>query len=857
MPTPENSIQPSASQGPEAQGVEAAPRNPGEVWNQLKQDQASGNIPGVLQGVRTLDQTLFPAPTPEDPRRRIPLTETPQVESYLKTAVAPTRAVRETLRQQFENAYNSDDPVSQAAQEDCQRLLKVLGIDPFELLDLQIEENQATEGTQPATAAATATDLPAQPVKKRRSLFHPFGGGHKTPTGQPDREVNTTPAQPAPERGTIKETETEVEIGMEDLLKADANLYANKNNLLSPAALRDLQSAWNKLQQEHPDQITGYIQNNHPLVLQNTILKQSKGEISKLVRKTRQDLTQEEIEPSLIDDPLAILRVDYELMHQTSGGARDVLRNTAAKLDTLLVQQELGVNPFLALETGEKMLKTGGPYAGQLSTETTKELLKAMQAISREQVETHLAQHPKDILKFTPANLSYLNPDARKALVQIARKLRFKFAEGPTTTTALGAAETPTAAAQTEAGNIQIEAVSGTLTDAQIHQKLADITAKAHDQIGKGQNVDVVKNSVIEDLKTGLNLSDEAQIASLAKLTMWRAELKTPAQGQEKWVVLSIPPGVALEEHTGDRTDYHRKRARIIQVHANLITVWSPDTKKTFQVQYSEVFEDGTVIQTEAPKPSSEESEVAGEATPANSRLAQLLEERKSIENLSISDEAKRIPLAEIEEKIRQEEAAQAEDSTNVSQLYFRTLRGILDSSNLTDAQKVEMVGKVQAAVAQTNAIIAESQARLQGQQGGETNPQPAGATTESATIVDKTKVPEIVSESNFGKTVKATLPSGKPGETAVYQGTIKGIETRFGEPQYVIQLDNNTLRTARPENMEFLEQRAEERTLTPERQTLENGALQQGQALAGETGAPLTEEDLQKFRQSQEGKQG
>lgn len=855
MITPENSSQPSAGQGPEAQGTEAAPRNPGEVWNQLKLDQSSGNIPGILQGVRTLDQTLFPAPTPEDPRRRIPLTETPQVESYLKTAVAPTRAVREALRQQFENAYNSDDPVSQAAQEDCQRLLKVLGIDPFELLDLQIEENQTV-------------DLPAQPVKKRRSLFHPFGGGQpKTPTGQPDREVNTTPAQPAPERGAIKETETEVEIGMEDLLKTDANLYANKNNPLSPAAVKDLQSAWNKLQQEHPDQITDYIQNNHLLVLQNTILEQSKGEISKLVHKIRQDLTQEEIKPSLIDDQLAILRVDYQLMHQTRGGAKDIMRNTAANLDILPVQQELGVNPFLALETGEKMLKTGGPYSGQLSTETTKELLKAMWAISRGQVEAHLAQHPKDILKFVPANLSYLNPDARKALMQAARKLRFKFAEGPTTTTTPGAAETPTAAAQTEAGNIQIETAAGTLTYAQTHQKLADIAAKAHDQITKGQNVDAVKNSVIEDLKTGLNLSDEAQIASLAKLTMWRAELKPPAQGEEKWVVLNIPPGVAPEVHTGDRTDYHGKRAQIRQVDANLITVWSPDTKKTFQVQYSEVFEDGTVIQTEAPEPSSEESEVAGEATPANSRLAQLLEERRSIENLSISDEAKRIPLAEIEEKIRQEEAAQVEDSTNVSQLYFQTLKEILDSTNLTDAQKVEMVGKVQAAVARTNAIIAENQAQLQGQQGGEANPQPADATTESATIVDKTKVPDIILEPNgkpslstqdlFGKTVKATLPSGKPGETAVYQGTIKGIETRFGNPQYVIQLDNNTLRTARPENMEFLEQPAEERTLTPKRQTLENGALEQGQALTGETGAPLTEEDLQKFRQSQEGKQG
>ncbi|MBI2196733.1 hypothetical protein HYU45_03965 [Candidatus Daviesbacteria bacterium] len=177
----------------------AAPRNPREVWNQLKQDQRAGNIPAVLQGIYTLDQISIPSS--QDPNQEIPLTQTPQLEAYLKTVVGPTKHVQEALRL---NLQKADEEKDSRYAEKTLRLAELLGID----LPLTAE---------PPPAEAPAPDILPNPFlePKTAELVTPAGAEHAIPETAPApgtlpgqtpvlREVEKIPL--SPERLVAEET---------------------------------------------------------------------------------------------------------------------------------------------------------------------------------------------------------------------------------------------------------------------------------------------------------------------------------------------------------------------------------------------------------------------------------------------------------------------------------------------------------------------------------------------------------------------------------------------------------------------------------------------------------------------------
>lgn len=105
-------------------------------------------------------------------------------------------------------------------------------------------------------------------------------------------------------------------------------------------------------------------------------------------------------------------------------------------------------------------------------------------------------------------------------------------------------------------------------------------------------------------------------------------------------------------------------------------------------------------------------------------------------------------------------------------------------------------------------------------------------------TAADETTVPEIVlgpdgepsqdTKDLFGKSVEAILPTGKPGEKALYQGTIlEGIVNKDGKLWYKMKTTAGVIRIAQPEDIKFLKSTAStpERTLSERQALLEEAA--------------------------------
>ncbi|OGE19421.1 hypothetical protein A2967_01525 [Candidatus Daviesbacteria bacterium RIFCSPLOWO2_01_FULL_41_32] len=792
------------------EGSEITPKPPGEIWQEIRKNPLTGaeDISDFFTGVLQLDRYSWT--DPKDPSRRIKLPQTDEAAPYLKKVVGVNEAVREELRKKWQEAAGTDD---EAAKANCLRLATLLGVDEAALQSQVIPPGGDQAGaaataeptipavtTTPAVAAATQPAPAAPEVKPKiwQRIPNPF---RKTPASEAS---TAAPARVETGQGPTEEEEPEEEnvtwLDIGNLLEMNLTLLRQTNDGLLSSESKTNIAKWSDIPDEEVNpQIIDCLENNPTFFFRDSLV--STG-------ITEQGIDPDQLEAHLATNPLDIIYCSAGKISRASDDIQEIIETAKATIDSgeyrNKLKRLLKTNPLIALQTGEGML-----MKNNLPESITEIITHTIENLKLKQVQQYTNQFPLDILLIVPANLRLLKPENKDALIKEANKIKFRIRG--------------------------VEHIKST----EIYDPLPDEektrAGKFWDDMGLSAEARKITNS-----------ADAGVISSAAKAGS---------------ITLSLGPGPLDDLRKGEICSV-REQAR----------------KMGFIIGPLE-FDPNTGDATAKVFPARAEDSYA-DITPEDDQLIRFLRKRNIPEeeirtllenhrkNAAVAAETPQpgatgepaiAPASESSEAAsppiganREPEPTTTRVASDKSPLTVRNIDQMAPDDLKPQVAEWRKSGLSEKSIARhLNALLAQRQRAAVTASANAIKPPPEKAT------VDDSAVPEIVSESNFGKTVKATLPSGKPGETALYQGTIIGIETGFDKPRYVIRLNEGTIRIAQPEDIEFLDQPAEERTLTPERRALEEGVVQQGQALAGETGAPLTEDGLQKFRQSQEGKQG